>query len=142
MIAVRAFCVGENEIVVRADKAQIARLLERGVFAADAIQLRHELDDVARRALPIALLELVFLRVEILLASELFVVAVAEFEETAHVARRIPRILLKARIFTQFKARIDTIHRRERGREQRADEEGSASAELQIARQNIGRVRP
>ena len=55
-------------------------MLERGVFPANFVQARNDVLDVAWRV-PVAGLELILLAVEVFLAGELPVVAVAQFEE-------------------------------------------------------------
>ena len=86
-------------------KTEVAELVERPVFFADAVELADELLDVAGRV-PVALLPLVFFAVEVFL------------------------LVGKGGVFTQLKARIDAVHRGEQGGEDRPDLKGGAAALL------------
>ena len=97
--------VEEDVVVFRVVKAKICVFVKSPVFLADRIQLGDVFLDVSWR-IPIAPLELVFFGIEIFLLAR------------------------NRGAFAKLEPAVDSIDRRERGRENRADEEGRTPAQL------------
>src|SRR3569833_1760586 len=113
------FTVGNELFVVHGMKAQAPIVLERTVFAADAIDTRDEVPEaVGSRDVPVT--QLIFFRAEILFAARLAWAVLGELEGGA----------------------VDAVARAERRGEHEAYGEGGAAAELYIFGEDVRRVGP
>ena len=107
-----ALGVGDDRVVGGVEEADVVQALERGVLAADVVQA---LDHRQQRAVERALLELVLLGVEVLLAARALDVLVV------------------------LVARVDAVARAQRGAQDEADREGRRAALGEVVGEDVRR---
>ena len=123
-------------MIVGVFEVEIFQLLKRGVFSSDLVNFLEKFFEVAL-GIPVAGFPLIFFGVEIFLAGELGVIVIAEGKEIFEMVWSVPGFFGEAEIIAEFEPGIDAVDGGASGREDGADEEGWATAELEESGEDV-----